>query len=242
MGKDFRKIKVGVFQFAPVFGEIKKNVDYVTKRLSGVEVDLVVLPELCTTGYQFVSREEVLGLSEEVSASYAVAQFMKVARSQNMCIVFGMAELGGDNVLILLFTLLRKVLPASIERCTFFSRNIFSCPSGERAYKREEANLPPFSEHTQTLAAFDCVDLRRGECPVEYFADEVLGGFHVTVPHHLAQCGVSPDEYLEDPRVIFRQCPRFESFEKSFQFPLDFFCHGSTLHEYTIAAAKAALS
>ena len=54
--------------------------------------------------------------------------------------------------------------------------------------------------------------------------------------------GVSRDEYFEGLPVIFRQCPRFESFEKSFQFPLDFFCHGRALHEYTITAAKAALS
>jgi 5-aminopentanamidase len=85
-------IKVGVFQFAPIFGETKKNTDYAVEELSRVQADLVVLPELCTTGYQFVSREEVRALSEEVSTSYAVARFMEVARAQHMGIVFGMAE------------------------------------------------------------------------------------------------------------------------------------------------------
>jgi len=68
--------------------------------------------------------------------------------------------------------------------------------------------------------------LRRGKCPVEDFADEVLGGFHVSVPHHLTQCGVPPDEHFEHSLIVFGQCTRFESLEKSFQPPLDFFCHG----------------
>ena len=59
-------MKVGYFQFDPVFGEIKRNLDFVSERLAKIECDLLVLPELFNTGYQFASADEAKDLSEEI--------------------------------------------------------------------------------------------------------------------------------------------------------------------------------
>ena len=56
-------MRVGYFQFDPVFGEVKRNLDGVSERLAHVECDLLVLPELFNTGYQFISREEAVALA-----------------------------------------------------------------------------------------------------------------------------------------------------------------------------------
>ena len=60
-------MRVGYFQFDPVFGEVKRNLDVVSERLAHVECDLLVLPELFNTGYQFISREEAVALGERSS-------------------------------------------------------------------------------------------------------------------------------------------------------------------------------
>lgn len=60
------KVKLAVYQFAPVFGEVQTNLVKIERALRGLEADLVVLPELCTTGYLFASREELERLAEPV--------------------------------------------------------------------------------------------------------------------------------------------------------------------------------
>ena len=59
-------MRVGYLQFDPVFGEVAHNLDLITARLEEAEADLLVLPELCASGYQFVSQEEVFRLAEPV--------------------------------------------------------------------------------------------------------------------------------------------------------------------------------
>jgi predicted amidohydrolase len=59
-------MRVGYVQCDPVFGEVAHNLDLITARLEQVEADLLVLPELFATGYQFVSQEEVFRLAEAV--------------------------------------------------------------------------------------------------------------------------------------------------------------------------------
>jgi len=56
-------MRVGFFQFAPQFGEVTHNLDKVVERLDRADADLIVLPELCASGYQFLSKQEAITLS-----------------------------------------------------------------------------------------------------------------------------------------------------------------------------------
>ena len=49
-------MRVGYYQNNPEFGKVAENVDRIAAKLEDAEADLLVLPELCASGYQFVSH------------------------------------------------------------------------------------------------------------------------------------------------------------------------------------------
>jgi len=85
-------MKVGYFQLNPKFGEIEENVKYVLEKLSEVEADLVVLPELFNTGYQFVSKDEVTQLSEDVPGGFTTQCLVSLCNQRDFYVVAGLAE------------------------------------------------------------------------------------------------------------------------------------------------------
>ena len=85
-------MKIAIFQFAPVFGHIGANLKRIEEASRKAEFDLLVLPELCTTGYQFVSHEEVLELSEPVPGGETTERLTQLAREKDAHIVVGLAE------------------------------------------------------------------------------------------------------------------------------------------------------
>lgn len=88
-------MRVGYFQFDPVFGAVARNLDYVSARLGQIDADLIVLPELFATGYQFVSQEEVFQLAEPVPDGATTKRLADMAASRGMTIVAGLPELDG---------------------------------------------------------------------------------------------------------------------------------------------------
>ena len=91
-------MRVGLYQNHPVFGEVDRNVEEVFEALTPIRGELVVLPELFATGYQFVSRQEVAALAEEVPSGKTCKRMIVLARETGMTIVFGIAERQGSQV------------------------------------------------------------------------------------------------------------------------------------------------
>jgi predicted amidohydrolase len=85
-------MRAGFFQFKPVFGNISHNLTKVLKSLDGVSADLIVLPELPFTGYNFKDRNEVRQLSESVLSSTIIAELTALCKTNNFHIVTGFAE------------------------------------------------------------------------------------------------------------------------------------------------------
>ena len=91
-------MRVGFFQFAPVFGQVRRNLDYVLTALGDVQADLVVLPELPFTGYFFKDRRELARLAEEIPGSATIEALAALCRRRNLHIVSGFAEKAGDRL------------------------------------------------------------------------------------------------------------------------------------------------
>jgi len=60
--------------------------------MAGVTNATIVLPELFNTGYLFRNMGEVKDLAESVISGYTVGEMKKVAKKQELNLIFGMAE------------------------------------------------------------------------------------------------------------------------------------------------------
>ena len=85
-------MKVGYYQFRPLFGEVRHNLNKVVQKLSGANADLIILPELAFTGYYFKDRSEVRALAEEPAESGTVAALSALCRNRKLHLVTGFAE------------------------------------------------------------------------------------------------------------------------------------------------------
>ena len=85
-------MKIGVLQFAPAWGKIEQNLEQIENLINSVNADLLVLPELCTTGYQFIDKSEVERLSVSVPDGRTTQRLATICKSKNMHIVAGLAE------------------------------------------------------------------------------------------------------------------------------------------------------
>src|SRR3989338_3097648 len=85
-------MQIGFLQFKPIFGNINKNVERLCTLTERVKADLIVYPELCTTGYVFGSRKKLNKLAEKIPSGFACNSFTKLAKEKNMFIVAGIAE------------------------------------------------------------------------------------------------------------------------------------------------------
>lgn len=91
-------MKVGYYQFRPLFGEIEKNLKNVVKTLGRADADLIVLPELAFTGYYFKNREETLTLAEDPAASKTVESLIALCKQKRFYLVTGFSEKKRDKV------------------------------------------------------------------------------------------------------------------------------------------------
>jgi len=88
-------MKIGYIQFRPLFGKKQKNLKRILEFLNkgaDEEADLLVLPELCNTGYVFKSQEELRTLSEQIPEGETTQALTAFAKDHNLCIVAGVCE------------------------------------------------------------------------------------------------------------------------------------------------------
>lgn len=91
-------MKTGFIQFDPVFGDVKGNVERAGRMVRTRQTDLIVLPELFNTGYQFISKAEVEELSEEIPAGFTTWRLAQLSKELSAYIVAGIAERDGSAI------------------------------------------------------------------------------------------------------------------------------------------------
>jgi 5-aminopentanamidase len=86
------KIKGGLFQFAPVFGEVQRNLETMLQAIHDFEGHLLVFPELALSGYQFLSIEEAQELAEDIPSGPTIKVLENALRGRDLHVVVGLAE------------------------------------------------------------------------------------------------------------------------------------------------------
>jgi N-carbamoylputrescine amidase len=90
------QVRVACIQFEPKIGEKQRNVERSLELIAAAAsrgAQLVVLPELCNTGYVFESRREAFGMAETIPDGSTVRAWAESARSHGLYIVAGITEL-----------------------------------------------------------------------------------------------------------------------------------------------------
>jgi predicted amidohydrolase len=96
-------VKVAVVQFEPRVGveNLQRNADAVKERIlqaAGNGANLIVLPELATTGYVFNTREEAFAHSEPIHDGATVVLLSRLARELDLYLVACIVERDGDRL------------------------------------------------------------------------------------------------------------------------------------------------
>ncbi|MHA1724812.1 MAG: nitrilase-related carbon-nitrogen hydrolase [Promethearchaeota archaeon] len=90
-------MKIGFVQSLPIFGNKESNFKEIEKLIAGKKIDLLVLPELFSTGYTFISKEEAETLAEDKNG--LTAEFLQdIAKKINGVVVGGFAEKNGSKL------------------------------------------------------------------------------------------------------------------------------------------------
>lgn len=91
-------MRVGFIQFDPKFGDKEANLEKISQLASSVSADLLVLPEMCTTGYMVKDRKELALLAEVVPDSLTIERLQGIARQNKVCLIVGMPEIDGNKI------------------------------------------------------------------------------------------------------------------------------------------------
>ncbi len=92
-------LKTSILQFLPKFADVRQNINKINKLLLRTsQSDLVVLPELASTGYNFINKEQALSLAELPEKSEYVEMLVNHAQKNKQIIVSGYHELYDNNL------------------------------------------------------------------------------------------------------------------------------------------------
>ena len=92
-------LKIACCQMEPIVGNksdnLKKSIQMIEEAASN-GANLIVLPELCNSGYVFETREEAFELSEEIPSGESCKSWSKICKKLGVHIVAGINERAGD--------------------------------------------------------------------------------------------------------------------------------------------------
>ncbi len=148
-------IRVALIQYTPIHGSKGVNLRAISDLLEETVADLIVLPELCTTGYFFTSGDELAPLAEGTHGE-ASRLLGDAAVSKRAIIVAGIAEVAGD----LLYNSVFVFRPEGGEPLVYRKSHLFYKES--MVFEQGDTGFPVFTDRRLdvTIGIMLCYDWR----------------------------------------------------------------------------------
>jgi predicted amidohydrolase len=145
-------MKVGFYQLTPEWKNPRATLSKLKQRLKGETFDLLVLPELFTTGY-LLEEKEVNKWAEELDDSRTVEELTKLAQASGGMICGSIIELGDDEMIY------NTAVIVSGEGLEGFHRK-HHLPDSEQVNFRKSHELPKFIDIKGTpVSSLICFDM-----------------------------------------------------------------------------------
>lgn len=91
-------MKIAIYQNNPAFGEIEQNIKDVSDAVKNEDFDILVLPELFATGYQFKNRDEALSFADESGNGATFERIRQLATQKDALIIYGFPEIKKEKL------------------------------------------------------------------------------------------------------------------------------------------------
>ena len=168
-------VRVACLQMEPVVGEKDRNVRRSLEMIAEAAdkgAKLLVLPELCNSGYVFNSRDEAFALSEPIPEGPTTKAWMEIAKARDLYIVAGITEREGDS----LYNASVIVGPSG-HIGTF--RKVHLWNEENLFFERGNLGFPVFSTPIGRIGTFICYD---GWFPESYRLCALQGADIICIP------------------------------------------------------------
>jgi len=146
-------MKIAGIQFKPKFKDVKGNLEKMFHYANNVVADIIIFPELSTTGYFFQSYSEIFDYAEEFPGSISL-QFQRFSTELNKIIIYGFPEIQGDKIYNSAAIIFPKEQYNFIYRKThLFYKEKFVFNQGNTGYK--VVNYPDFDLNLGVMICYD---------------------------------------------------------------------------------------
>jgi N-carbamoylputrescine amidase len=168
-------VRVASIQMEPRIGKPTENLA-ASLRLCAEAVDhgaeLLVLPELCSSGYMFESRQEARAAAEQLPDGPACSEWTAFCRARGVHLVAGIAERDDDRLFNSCVVLGPEGYVGTYRKVHLWNReNLFFEPG--------DLGFPVFDTQLGRVAAFICYD---GWFPEAYRACVLQGADIICIP------------------------------------------------------------
>lgn len=91
-------MRIGFCQFNVVHSNIEANLKKISSLLKNTKADLIVLPELCFTGYFFKSKKDIFPFANDLAQKKIIHELSIISKEKRMYLIAGMAEKEGNRL------------------------------------------------------------------------------------------------------------------------------------------------
>ena len=186
---------VACLQFEPLIGELERNRSIgcdMIEQAAGQGASLIVLPELCDSGYVFETRDEVYSLSSEASSSPTIAAWSRLAERRGLYIVGGFCERMGEQ----LYNSAAIVGPQGLIGVY---RKLHLWGAEALYFERGNLGVPVFSTRIGRIAALICYD---GWFPEAWRMGALQGADIICVPTNWVPMPSQPEGQVSMSNIL----------------------------------------